>query len=668
MKKNILHLSLLVLFFLTSSLLYTIKAQVVLEAKDNAFVKGGVASDSNYYSDPSYLLRVRGSSGDDNKRKTYIKFDLSTVSQSFSKAELRITINRVVAITGGLINRADIFTVANDTWNEQSITWNTAPVRNNYLFTQEFAVKTSTMADTVYSLDLTSYVQSEYSGDKVVSICMVDTLSNGTDIRFWSNRSLLATGPQLVLTTGPVGTINVTSPVGGESWQVGSTHDIKWTSSNITNMKIDYSINNGASWVNVVASTPASANTYSWNIPPTNSSTQCKIRLSDADNTFTSSLSTGVFTILNNTSAVINVVSPVAGDKLIVGSTHNIVWTSSYVSNVKLEYSADNGSTWNNIIASKSASALSYPWSVPSNPSTQCKVRISDVVNSTVLGESPVFSIKPASQNMGILQANVFVKAGVSADSNYAADVLLRVRGSATVDNQRKTYLKFDISNFTGTAIDRAELKLTAYQVIANTSGPNRMDVFTVPTDGWNESSITWNNAPAKGDYIATQEFGTKSTTQPDTTYPIDVTKYVKNEFLGDKVVSFCLIDTSNNNTDIRLGSSRGFVQAPQLVLFSITGVNDRLNNIPGVFTVNQNYPNPFNPTTNISYSIPSSGLVKVAVYDILGNVVAVLANEVQKAGQHDLTWNASSLSSGVYFYRVQYADYNKTIKMILMK
>ena len=652
------------LFLLLSN---TVNAQIVLEAKDNGYTKGGTAADSNYYSDPSYLLRVRGSASDANKRRAYIKFDLSTVTQDFSKAELRITINRVVAITGGLINRSDIFTVSDDSWSEQTLTWNNAPPRVNYLFTQEYATKTSIMPDTVYSLDITDYVKSEYKGDKVVSICMVDTLNNGTDVRFWSNRSLLATGPQLILTTGPVGTANILSPAGGESWAVGSTQNITWTSSNITNMKIDFTTNEGGSWTTITESTPASAGSYSWNIPNANSSVKCKVRLSDADNQFTSVLSTGDFTILNNISSAITVSAPAAGENLIAGSSRTISWTSSYVSNVKLEYSNDNGGSWNIINPSVSSTALSYPWIVASTPSTQCKVRISDIINSSVFGETPVFSILGSASNQAILSANVFTKAGVSADSNYATDVLLRVRGSATIDNQRKTYLKFDMSGFTGT-IDKAELKVTAYQVLANTSGPNRMDVFTVGDDSWPEPTITWNNSPLSGTYLFTQEFATKSTTQPDTTYPLDVTAYVKGEFAGDKIVSFCLTDTTNNNTDIRLGSNRGYVTPPQLVLYSVTGINDKSNNIPKEFGIHQNYPNPFNPSTKISYSIPKSGQVKITIYDILGSVVTVLSNEVQNAGTHELVWNASSYSSGVYFYRVQYGEHDKTTKMILMK
>jgi len=666
--KNILRwLSFLILIVLFSSLTSTLKAQITLEAKDNGYTKGGVAADSNYYSDPSYLLRVRGSASADNQRRAYIKFDLSTVTQAFQKAELRITINRVVAITGGLINRADIFTVANDNWSEQTLTWNNAPVRGNYLFTQEFSSKTTAMADTVYSLDITNYVQSEYNGDKIVTICMVDTLNNGTDIRFWSNRSLLATGPELVLTTGPVGTASVTSPAGGENWPVGSTQNITWTSANITNMKIDYTTNEGGSWTNIIASTPAAAGSYSWAVGNMNSSAKCKIRLSDADNQFTSVVSTGDFSVMNNVSAAIAISAPTTGDNLIAGSAKPIIWTSSYVSNVKLEYSLDNGGTWTPINASVSATALTYPWILPSANSSQCMVRISDVVNPSVNGITPVFTILGSSANSAVLVGNVYTKAGVSADSNYFSDVLLRVRGSATVDNQRKVYLKFDMTGFTG-SLDKAELKVTAYQVLANTNGPNRMDVYTVADDSWMDTSLTWNKAPVQGTYLLTQEFATKATTQSDTTYPLDVTAYVKSEFQGDKMVSFCLTDTSNNNTDIRLGSNRGYVTPPQLVLYTVTGVKDNANNIPKEFAVRQNYPNPFNPSTKISYSIPKAGQVKIIVYNVLGSVVAELANGVQSAGIHELVWNASSYASGVYFYRVQYGVHDKTTKMMLIK
>ncbi|WP_138431952.1 T9SS type A sorting domain-containing protein [Fodinibius saliphilus] len=73
----------------------------------------------------------------------------------------------------------------------------------------------------------------------------------------------------------------------------------------------------------------------------------------------------------------------------------------------------------------------------------------------------------------------------------------------------------------------------------------------------------------------------------------------------------------------------------------------------PSEFKLMPNYPNPFNPTTTIRYQLPDQMRVKVTIFNVLGRKVATLANEVQKAGQHDLQWNASNMASGLYFYRV---------------
>jgi len=88
-------------------------------------------------------------------------------------------------------------------------------------------------------------------------------------------------------------------------------------------------------------------------------------------------------------------------------------------------------------------------------------------------------------------------------------------------------------------------------------------------------------------------------------------------------------------------------------------------------FQVSQNYPNPFNPDTKIVYNLPYTGMASVAVYDILGRVVTTLVSTEQKAGVHEITWNARSnagaaVTSGIYFCRVQSGNNVKVIKMIL--
>lgn len=99
----------------------------------------------------------------------------------------------------------------------------------------------------------------------------------------------------------------------------------------------------------------------------------------------------------------------------------------------------------------------------------------------------------------------------------------------------------------------------------------------------------------------------------------------------------------------------------------SLVNVDDE-NNIVETFALNQNYPNPFNPTTNISYSIPETGFVNLKVYDALGNEVATLVNDVQSQGTHSLKFDASNLTSGIYFYALRLNNQTITNKMLLMK
>lgn len=85
-------------------------------------------------------------------------------------------------------------------------------------------------------------------------------------------------------------------------------------------------------------------------------------------------------------------------------------------------------------------------------------------------------------------------------------------------------------------------------------------------------------------------------------------------------------------------------------------------------FVLEQNYPNPFNPATSISYSIPQNEFVTLKVYDVIGNEVATLVNTLQESGKHDVTFNASNLSSGIYFYKLTAGNSIQIKKMMLVK
>jgi hypothetical protein len=90
--------------------------------------------------------------------------------------------------------------------------------------------------------------------------------------------------------------------------------------------------------------------------------------------------------------------------------------------------------------------------------------------------------------------------------------------------------------------------------------------------------------------------------------------------------------------------------------------------NQPKDYELYQNFPNPFNPSTSISYSIPTYGIVKISVYNALGELIKVLVNETKEPGYYNTKWDAENINSGVYFLKFETNNFNSTKKMLLIK
>ncbi len=99
----------------------------------------------------------------------------------------------------------------------------------------------------------------------------------------------------------------------------------------------------------------------------------------------------------------------------------------------------------------------------------------------------------------------------------------------------------------------------------------------------------------------------------------------------------------------------------------TLAGVNAESAN-PGSFHLNQNYPNPFNPSTRISFNITQQKNVKLNVYDILGEEIAVIINRNMMSGEHSVVFDAGNLPSGFYLYRLQVGKFTQIKKMMLVK
>ncbi len=144
--------------------------------------------------------------------------------------------------------------------------------------------------------------------------------------------------------------------------------------------------------------------------------------------------------------------------------------------------------------------------------------------------------------------------------------------------------------------------------------------------------------------------------------------------FLNDELnrVSYPVSGTALRNYQVTIPAT-----SAQILVLSdseLTLVNDKPINVPSTFTLFQNYPNPFNPSTVIKYDLPVDSKVKLDIYNILGQRIIELVNNVESAGTHTAVWNASRFASGVYIYRIEATSnsggriYSDVKKMIMIK
>jgi photosystem II stability/assembly factor-like uncharacterized protein len=117
-----------------------------------------------------------------------------------------------------------------------------------------------------------------------------------------------------------------------------------------------------------------------------------------------------------------------------------------------------------------------------------------------------------------------------------------------------------------------------------------------------------------------------------------------------------------------QLGYVTGLYKAYKFTPPGSTGVEPQPGELPQSYTLNQNYPNPFNPSTTIEYSIPTAGSVQLKVYDMIGREVATLVNQEQVAGKYAVMFDARTLASGVYFYRLVSGSFVSTKSLVLVK
>jgi len=321
--------------------------------------------------------------------------------------------------------------------------------------------------DSTYNITWTSFatsrgVQIEYSTDNGsnwsnVIASMPDTgafpweIPNTPSInclvRVTDTNGSVSDTSDAVFEISPTPYITITFPNGGDSLCADSIYDITWTT-NLTSekIKIEYSINLGMNWSEIIASKPADTLVYAWTVPNINSDS-CLIRISDSATGFPSDVSDSTFTILPT--PYVTVTSPNGDEVWYIDSTYDITWTSEGTSEfLFIDYSTDSGATWLEVTSYAHPDSGFYSWTIPNTPSTNCLVRIGDSssIDQTPLDTSDaIFTIAPTS---GI-------------PSSQTPSIYSMVVKTITIGNQlevkyglpEKSDVRFDIYDIKGTKI-----------------------------------------------------------------------------------------------------------------------------------------------------------------------------------------------------------------------
>lgn len=192
---------------------------------------------------------------------------------------------------------------------------------------------------------------------------------------------------------------------------------------------------------------------------------------------------------------------------------------------------------------------------------------------------------------------------------------------------------------------------------------PNGEYPYAQPFSNWSTVNLSSDNISTNNPFAVGFVVKADSVTPLVTNYP-GQDDYHSYSYLrtGDGVSTPGWYYITTSDTAIAIYLIRAYVS------LTVDGVKQEIELTPKNFSLSQNYPNPFNPSTMINFGVPAAGRVKIVVYNQLGQQVAVIANREYPAGNYSVNFNASSLASGVYYYRIETGSFTQTKKMLLLK
>ncbi len=213
----------------------------------------------------------------------------------------------------------------------------------------------------------------------------------------------------------PIPAVEMIAPNGGERWQVGTVHRISWQSAAVDSVRIELSTDGRTSW-QVLTAEAALTREWFWTVPD-RVSDSCFMRVTATGAPQLSDESDAAFSITPE--PFLTLLAPVGGERWEIGTTEQIRWASAGITSVDIEYSTNNGQFWTTAAVNIDAGQGRYLWSVPREPSEQCRVRISDTFDSTRAMISPQTFTISESLTRPTLYAPVNRSEGVSTRPRF---------------------------------------------------------------------------------------------------------------------------------------------------------------------------------------------------------------------------------------------------------
>ncbi|MDY0080184.1 MAG: two-component regulator propeller domain-containing protein [Ignavibacteriaceae bacterium] len=523
----------------------------------------------------------------------------------------------------------------------------------------------------------------------------------------------ISTSGLFTITTESVPNLTITYPNLSTSLNSDASETITWqVTGTVQNVKLEYTTDDGENWHEIIAQIPSANLSYLWTVPNIGSNS-CRVRISDVLNSVLNDVSDNLFSIRG-----INIVTPVGGDKWKSGTSQNISWTSSGISTINILYF--NGSSWVSITTVPAGNG-SYNWTVPEIALSNCRIQIQDASKPSLQSTSNIFTLwYPITSNNTPSLGQVSLTFG-STNLTFSAFVL--ASGQITI-----TYYPFEspssgtlpsgvnsVNSYFWTISANPSLSFFNGSVevplssLTDVSDPNKLVWLKRSNSGgaWlNIGGVVENEKIKSG--VLFDSFSEFTLGNSDNPWPVELSSFNASIKENKSVKISWKTETETNNfgfeverklsgkfewTKIGFVEGHGTSNSPKQYSFTDEGLltigtyhyrlkqidNDgtfkysqevavEFNNLPDKFALSQNYPNPFNPSTVINYQLPVNSYVTLKVFDIIGNEVATLVNQEKPAGSYEVTFDASNLTSGVYFYELYAGDFRSIKKLMLVK